>query len=215
MLTGGRYLTNLRQELLEERASLRLLKKSIKRRRKAHDDRHGRRTGDSVDLDLDEAALKTMGDAVRSFTKTFQEIERPFLEHGEDGIQQATRRRSRRRGQSSSPYYAHSAYQSPQADHEKRAHGSDDEPDDDKFWPQRVNYCNFTLRCRFAWLSRKSQAQMLFDQLSRLQTRRIARQVSGIGVAVHEYGEKMSDLEDALDRIEDRMHRIGKYIERH
>ncbi|KAK6442347.1 hypothetical protein LTR95_001423 [Oleoguttula sp. CCFEE 5521] len=125
------YLTNLRQELLEERASLRMLKKHTKQRRK-----HGREESSIYGIELDEQALKTMSDSVKTLIKRFQAVEAPFLEEGEEGIQQSGKRRSRRRSASRAPYYTHSAYASPEID--KQA--DSDHEDDDRFWPQRVRY---------------------------------------------------------------------------
>jgi hypothetical protein len=205
------YLTNLRQELLEERTSLRFLKKACKKRTKSRDSRYGRDVEDYLDLQLDAATIKTMTDAVRHMIKQFQALEKPFLEPGEEGIQQATNdsggnRRSRRRGDSSSPYYTHEAYRS--STYEKRARGphNDDHDDDgDVFWPQRVRYCDFTLHRRLQWLRRKGDAQRLFGDLSRMQTRRTARQVGGIALILNDFAGTMARLDESLGEIEDRL----------
>ena len=214
------YLTNLRQELLEERTSLKFLKKACKKRTKSRDSpRYGRDVQDYLDLQLDAATIKTMSDAVRHMIKQFQALEKPFLEPGEEGIQQATHgsssngnRRSRRRGDSGSPYYTHEAYRS--ASYEKRARGHpghedyDDDDDGDVFWPQRVRYCDFTLHRRFQWLRRKSSAQRLFEQLSRMQTRRTARQVGGIALMMNDFAGTMARMDGSLGEVEDRLQRV-------
>jgi hypothetical protein len=210
------YLTNLRQELLEERTSLKFLKKACKKRPKSRDSRYGRDVRDYLDLQLDAATIKTMSDAVRHMIKQFQVLEKPFLEPGEEGIQQATSssnsdRRSRRRGDSRSPYYTHSAYRSSSYE-KKRARGpSDNEDYDDQgdaFWPQRVRYCDFTLHRRFQWLRRKGSAQRLFEDLSRMQTRRTARQVGGIALMMNDFAGTMARMDDSLGGIEDRLQRV-------
>jgi hypothetical protein len=191
------HLTNLRQELLEERTSLKFLKKACNKRTKPRDSRHGRDVQDYLDLQLDAATIKTMADSVRHMIKQFHALEKPFLAPGEEGIQRAThnssssgnRRSSRRRGESGSPYYTHEAYRS--ASYEKRARGpnNEDQGDDDgeTFWPQRVRYCDFTVRTRFQWLRRKSKVQQLFDDLSRMHTRRAAVQVEYIALMVNDF----------------------------
>jgi hypothetical protein len=200
------YLTNLRQELLEERTSLKFLRKSCKQRQRARDRQHSKTVEDYLDLQLDGATIKTMSDAVRHMIKQFQDLEEPFLEPGETGIRQASSRRSRRRGDSASPYYTHEAYNSPS--YEKRACSANEDEDDDTFWPQRVKYCDFTLHRRLKWLRRKGKAQQLFEQLSRMQTRRTARQVGGIALLMNEFAGNMSRLDQSVAEIEDRVHRV-------
>ncbi|KAM0720617.1 hypothetical protein Q7P37_004754 [Cladosporium fusiforme] len=129
------YLTNLRQELLEERTSLKFLKKNSKRRQKSAGPRHSRDVEEYLDAALDSATIKTMSDAVRHFIKQFEELEKPFLEPGEEGIHHAVNRRSRRRGDSGSPYYTHEAYKNPS--YEKRGRSTADDGDAENFWPQR------------------------------------------------------------------------------
>jgi hypothetical protein len=201
------YLTNLRQELLEERTSLKFLRKSCKQRHRERDPRSGSRMVDEyIDLQLDGATIKTMSDAVRHMIRQFQELEKPFLEPGEEGIRQVGSRRSRRRGESSSPYYTHEAYNSPS--YEKRPRSANEDNDDDEFWPQRVRYCDFTLHRRLQWLRRKSKAQRLFEQLSRMQTRRTARQVGGIALMMNDFAGTISRLDQSVAEIEDRVHRV-------
>jgi hypothetical protein len=218
------YLTNLRTELLEERANLRVMKKNCKKHHKLLD-RGGR--GGRVDsgVELDEVSLKTMSDTIKQLIKRFKDVERPFLEKGEGGIDDDINpRKRRRRSQSVSPY-EHSAYNSPPEKAHVRSRyngghkgnrdsryaderGVDD--DEDAFWAQRTKYCNYTLWKRFAWLHKKSEAQNLFDMLSRVQTRRIARQVGGLSVLVHEYGSGNGEIEEMVRRIDERMsHFVG------
>jgi hypothetical protein len=143
-------------------------------------------------MELDEVTLKTMSDNIRHLIKRFRDLEQPFLEPGELGIGDAInhRKRSRRRNSSvSPPHYDHAAYSSPpekngrnraRSNHDRdKDERADDEVDEDNFWAQRTNYANFTLKRRLIWLKKKSEAQMLMDALSRVQIRRIARQVGG------------------------------------
>jgi hypothetical protein len=204
------YLTNLRQELLEERTSLKFLRKSCKQRQRERDPRNSKMVEEYIDLQLDAATIKTMSDAVRHMIKQFQALEKPFLEPGEEGIRQVGSRRSRRRGGSSSPYYTHEAYNSPSYEKrsEKRARSANEDEEDDAFWPQRVRYCDFTLHRRLKWLRRKGKAQQLFEQLSRMQTRRTARQVGGIALMMNDFAGTISRLDQSVAEIEDRVHRV-------
>ena len=212
------YLTNLRQELLEEKASLKILKKFAKHRRKGRIGDKGHETpalDEYLSIELDEVTIRTMSDSVRHLIRRFKEVEKPFLEPGEEGISDSmNHRRSRKRGQSGSPYYEHSAYGSPLEkggfDRRRSNHDRDrdKEDDDDAYWAQRVSYCKFTLGKRFQWLTRKSEAQQLFETLSRVQTRRIARQVGGIAVMMHENGNALFEAEDKIARIDERMSRF-------
>ena len=214
------YLTNLRTELLEERASIRQMRKQCKRYRK-----HLRRDSSDVLLEtgLDDASLKTMADTIKYLIKQFKDLEKPFLAEGSQGIgdyEKHERHRRRRRNESVSPYYEHSAYASPTDEKEDRArsrrrrsqqeqdNGDDDNDDAETFWAQRTQYKDFGLVCRFSWVKRKSQCQALFDTLSRVQIRRIARQVSGLSLLAYESGPRLERSEDVLRRIEDRLGNI-------
>lgn len=209
------YLTNLRTELLEEKASIRLMRKQCKKYR-------GRGADALLGPELDDQTLKTMGDTVKYLIKRFKALEKPFLVEGSEGIAdwEKHRRRRKTRDDSSSPYYEHAAYARGHAhdnSDRRKSRGSDlerrrgrsqhPEEDDDAetFWAERQQYKHFGLACRLAWLSRKSEAQDLFSTLSRVQIRRIARQVGGMTVAIHDHAMAQ---EQALRRIEDRMSNI-------
>lgn len=215
------YLTNIRTELLEERASIRTMRKQCKKYHK----QVRQNGGDTLlGMELDDATLKTMGDTVKYLMRQFQDIERPFLEPGSDGIanfDKHERQRRRRKNSSISPYYEHSAYASPTTEKgdrarsrtgsrgRRRAQQQEDEEDDaETYWAQRTQYRKFGFACRFAWLKKKSQAQDLFATLSRVQIRRIARQVGGLSMLVHQYGGATARTEEMLMRIEDKLSNI-------
>ncbi|KAK5121197.1 hypothetical protein LTR85_005681 [Meristemomyces frigidus] len=215
------YLTNLRQELLEERASLRVMRKNCKKHHRLVERGHRVDSG----VELDEVTLRTMSDVIKNLIKRFSEIERPFLEKGEQGIADATNhQRKRRRDDSGSPYYNHSAYASPtekggtrsKTDHDREArlpryandNDDNDDGDGDKYWAQRTRYADYSFWKRMQWLYKKGDAQTLFEQLSRVQTRRIARQIGAIAVVVHEYGSSSMDMEEMVRRIDERMSRF-------
>lgn len=209
------YLTNLRQELLEEKQSIRVMRKGTRNHHR-NCKRDGRE--DLLGMELDEVTLKTMGDTIKRLIKSFRELERPFLEDGEAGIDNAVNhRRSGRRRDSSSgpPRYSHGAYASPPEKRHSRSEydregnlvmEKDDE--DDAFWAQRTNYANFTLKRRMQWLNRKAKAQQMFEMLSRVQVRRTARQVGGMAICMHEYGQGTLELKDTIQRIDERVNRV-------
>lgn len=199
------YLTNLRQELLEERSSLRMLKRFQKSRRK------GNVEIPYMSCEMDEVTIKTMQDTIKHLIRQFNQVEKPFLEPGEKGIADAPRHRNRRRDQSTSPNYTHSAYGSPPEKgytrDRSRARDRDDD-DNDYYWAQRVQYANLNFKRRLQWLFRKGDAQRLFGTLSRLQTRRIARQVSGLAVVMHDYGGSVVRMEDNIRNMDERLGRV-------
>lgn len=224
-------LTNLRTELLEEKASIRIMRKQSKKWKKQVQAESG---NNLVGMELDEVTLKTMGDSVKWLIKRFKELERPFLVDGSEGIMEDEKRRNRRsaggrrRNSSVSPYYEHSAYApAPRHDEDRNGekngrsrsrarHRRDDDEDNyingddnaDIFWAQRIQYCDFTFAKRFLWLRRKAEAQSLYESLTRVQIRRTARQVGGMSYLMHEYGDKSCQAELRLRRIEERLGNI-------
>lgn len=193
-----------------------------------------------MDIGLDDVSLKTMADTIKRLIKQFQELERPFLAEGCEGIggyQRHERRSRRRRNESVSPYYEHSAYAAPPPPSPPKPRGSrarsredsrrrrrrkgqrdegDDENDDededddaDTFWAQRTQYKKFGIVCRYNWVQKKSQCQELFSTLSRVQIRRIARQVGGLSLLAYESGPRLERSEAMLTRIE---HRLGNIV---
>ena len=187
------YLTNLRTELLEEKASLKIMRKGMKKHQRMlrKEDR-----GSIMGMELDDVTLKTMGDSIRHLIRQFRDLEKPFLEPGEAGIGDATNHRTRARRRDSShspPHYDHAAYASPpektprprsraRTNHDRDQH-LDEETEEDAFWAQRTRYSKFTLRRRFQWLTRKAKAQELFEILTRVQVR-IFRKNMHLGVRV-------------------------------
>ncbi|KAK0278850.1 hypothetical protein LTR35_009115 [Friedmanniomyces endolithicus] len=216
------YLTNLRTELLEEQASLKVMKKNCRRHHRMLERGSVRRVDSGVELD--EVTLKTMGDSVRQLIKRFKGIERPFLEPGDPGIggeaQHQHRRKRRRDNSGSVSPYEHSAYASPPEKAHKRARGDGearlpryaDEPpvvdEEDPYWAVRTKYADYSFRKRMRWIVTKPAAQQLFEDLTRVQTRRIARQVAGLSVLVHEYGSTSVETGEVVRRIEERMSRF-------
>lgn len=175
--------------------------------------------GHYVGMELDDVSLKTMTDFLRQLSKKFKEIEGPFLAEGEAGLSDAKnhRKRARRRNSSlSPPHYDHAAYSSPPEKGSRRRstnrdvedHGDDKDADEDAFWAQRTHYSKFTLRKRLVWLRKKGDAQQIFESMMRLQTRRVARQVGGMALLMHEYGGGTIELNETVRRIDERVSRV-------
>ncbi|KAK3674191.1 hypothetical protein LTR78_006038 [Recurvomyces mirabilis] len=221
------YLTNLRTELLEERANLKVMKKNYRRHHKLIQ-QGGRGSRVDSGMELDDVTIKTMNDTIRYLIKRFKEIEKPFLEPGELGISGDTNpRKRRRRSRSESPY--DQSYNSPPEKAHGRGRYDDDvkdprmsryadergiDEDDDKYWAQRTQYAQYSFKKRMTWLYKKGDAQSLFEALTRVQTRRIARQVAGISCLVHEYGSSTLEMQDSVRRIDERMSRfVGFYLD--
>ncbi|EME46582.1 hypothetical protein DOTSEDRAFT_70555 [Dothistroma septosporum NZE10] len=205
------YLTNLRTELLEERASIRIMRKQCKKYHRLAKAEGGETL---LGIELDNVTLKTMDDTIKQLMKRFKELERPFLLPGTAGIDGWKDHKHRRRTSSVSPYYEHSAYASPPEKAARRQSGDDrgrpneELADDEAFWAQRTQYADFNFSRRFAWLTKKSEAQGLFESLSRVQIRRIARQVGGISTQMHAYGSSTLQTMEAVRRMDERMNRI-------
>ncbi|KAF2770251.1 hypothetical protein EJ03DRAFT_77564 [Teratosphaeria nubilosa] len=229
------YLTNLRQELLEERESLRIMRKHYRKHTRSM-----RQTGSSSrmvnSMELDDVTLKTMSDVLKHLIRKFETIERSFLEPGELGIRDLTKHRKRRRHDGSvSPYYEHSAYASPPEkgvrprdrsrtrdrerdrlprytndNHTSFADPAQEESDEDgeKYWAQRIDYANYSFKRRLIWLYKKPDAQQLMDNLERVQIRRMARQVGCISIMLHDYGGEGMQTREMVQRIDERVGRV-------
>ncbi|TKA33248.1 hypothetical protein B0A50_00801 [Salinomyces thailandicus] len=223
------YLTNLRTEILEERASLRAMRKLCKKHHRLVSLAGGVGRVDSG-VELDEVTLRTMGDVVKQLLRKFKELERPFLEDGEWGVagvegrEERRRRRRRREERSMSPSWNEKGgggdRSRSRTEHERggrrlsrygmeRYEDDDqDDPDGERFWAQRVRYADYGFGRRLRWLYKKPQAQQLFETLSRVQLRRMARQVGGLSVLVHEYGGSTLHVQEAVRRIDERVARV-------
>lgn len=221
-----RYLTTLRQELIEEKRSITLLRRHCRKRAKwrhQHPKSAGTGLGSFNGLELDDVALKTTGDLVRRLIRRFKEIEKPFLAEGEAGIQGEKRHGK----QMSASRYDHPSYGSPNRrsrrassdNRRRRTHeASDDydveeeeEEDDDRYWAQRVQYAGLSLSRRWRWIHCKPAAEDLFAKLSKVQIRRMSQQIAGMAILMHEHGNLTLDMDEQLNRIDARIDRLITY----
>ncbi|KAJ9629524.1 hypothetical protein H2203_001898 [Taxawa tesnikishii (nom. ined.)] len=213
------YLTNLRTELYEERASLRALRKHHQ-----HRQRRRRTEGNNPDglaerawrgPELDENAVRTMQDSVKHLIRKFKQIERPFLGQGGGGDYEEpppmTTRTKRRGGGGGGGVGEAAAVAAAAAARKGAARGyttAYDSDRDDWAYGNAPDYCNITLGKRFVWLRYRSSAIDLMQSLSRVQTRRIARQVGEVVVALHEYGNVFEDIDGDVQRLSARLNRV-------
>ena len=191
--------------------------------RNSHSHSHHGEDGTAVGIELDDVSLKTIGDTLRSLIKRFRDLERPFLEPGEPGINDSARahkrknsRRNRSRNTSSSPspWQGHGAYYPEKPSRRSRSKSEarkaiDDEVEEDAYWAQRCKYANFTLGRRLKWLTCKAKAQDLFATLSRVQIRRIALQVGGLAVWINQNGPGTLETRESIRRTDARVGRQG------
>lgn len=196
------YLSNLRIELYEERASLRQLRRH---NREFGHSSHGKAKGRSV-CRLDDVTLRSLTEVVRRLTKRFKKLEQPFLRQNDA----AGRRRPRESGY---PYARESGSWEDdikggrrEARRKSRHVDEDDDEDDDDI--SGNDYCDITPAKRFVWLRRRSEAISLTESLSRVQTRRIARQVGEVTVALYQYGAMIEDIRDDLEDVTGRLNRV-------
>ena len=201
---------------------MRKARKKFTRNSNSHSHTH-HGSNDTVGIELDDVSLKTIGDTLRSLIKRFRDLERPFLEPGEPGINDSARahkrkssRRNRSRNTSSSPspWQGHGAYYPEKPSRRSRSKSDarkaiDDEVEEDAYWAQRCKYANFTLGRRLKWLTCKAKAQDLFATLSRVQIRRIALQVGGLAVWINQNGPGTLETRESIRRIDERVGRQG------
>ncbi|KAI5367333.1 hypothetical protein Slin15195_G024600 [Septoria linicola] len=199
------YLTNIRTELLEERASIRLMRKQCKKYHK----QVRQDGGDSLlGMELDEATLKTMQDAIKYLIRRFQDIERPSLEPGGDGIaewEKHERQRRKRRNDSVSPYYEQLLMHRRPT---KKAAGPNQEPEVGEGAEVSKTRVTMMMPRHSGRKEENLKLRDLFATLGRVQIRRIARQVGGLSVLAHEYGAMTDRTESMLRRMEDRLTNI-------
>ena len=230
-------LSNIRQEMLEERASLRALRRHMRRRQEKEREGVGTygdrsKTGGLGSRDvfagpeLDEEVIRTLTDSLRHLIRRFSKIEAPFLEVGERSRRQdmavgttisrsrgKRRRRRSPRGDSVSPDRKADPYSS--FDDEKRmprrSRNVDVSGRDDPLHPSHdpgEMYCNVTLAKRIQWLRYRGAAMSLLQALSRLQTRRIARQVGEIATVMHDYSANFEEIRHNVAITVDKMNRV-------
>lgn len=197
------YLSTLRIELYEEKASLKRLRRH--NRGLTHSSTG---TRDRAGLRLDDATLRSLIDVLRRLTRRFKNLERPFLMEN-DAIG--------KRRPSGYPYGRESAnWETEMKDTRSRGRrGSerrnrrdvDDDEDEDQYWVSS-DYCDITFAKRSVCLKRRSEAMDLTESLSRVQTRRIARQVGEIAVSLHDYSVMIDDIRQDLEDLTGRLDRI-------
>lgn len=187
-------LSNLRVQLYEERQSLRNLRRHNKEWGK-------RRRSKGLPLPrLDDLTIRSMQDTLRHLARRFKALERPFLDR-----ESASGRRRYRKSFSPNPRDTWDSEKGLRSQEREWDRELDDEDDPRT---QGDVYCNITLGKRILWVRRRSDALAIIEAVSRLQTRRTARQVGEIAVALYEYGDTIEDMDESMQEIELRFAKI-------
>jgi len=206
-------LTTLRQELYEERNSLRALRRHLRSR----GGQHARDVFSGPELD--EVVIRTLQKSIKDLCRKFKGIERPFLAEREKERRGQTRRRSRTRRESwgdedGFEYYTGVGSRTDWNDEKGGGRGGRKrDRDQERDWDEEEDYsksiyCNMTLGRRIVWLRYRGDAMDLLASLARVQTRRIARQVGEIAVVLHEYGDVFAEMRHNISLTESRMNRV-------
>lgn len=209
------YLGRLRIELWEEKASLRRLRQ--------HNKDFSRTQHGTVkeQLKIDDYTLQNMQDVIERLTTRFKTLEEPFLElpHQPHKILKKrhriddtyTRESGWEDDHKQSKQSIQSIIPSPQSTRED-LNDNDDETDEndcdrDSLWSGN-DYCNITISKRFAWLKHRPEAVKLTESLTRVQTRRIARQVGEISLALYQYSNTVQGVKHQIESINVELGRI-------
>jgi hypothetical protein len=188
------YLSNLRVQLYEERQSLRNLRRHNKEWGKR------RRTKGLPLPRLDDLTIRSMQDTLRHLSRRFKTLERPFLDQNS-----VPGRRRYRKSFSPNPRDTWDSEKGLRS-HERDLDKDLDDEDDPR--TQGDVFCNITVGKRILWVRQRSDALAIMEAVSRLQTRRTARQVGEIAVALYEYGDTIEGLDEGMQEIEARFSKI-------
>lgn len=75
----------------------------------------------------------------------------------------------------------------------------------------RTHYAPMDFRHRYIWLRSKADFLALADQVSRIQTRRIAFDMNSAVTSIHNMEKRLTDLDDRLWDVEE--HLMGERLE--
>lgn len=185
-------LGNLKAGLYEERRNLRRTLRWQRRRRRSTSGRRGEKDPQRTtrEDELGDQTTIIMRDTIRHLLQRFRALERPFL--ADDA---AEKRKKARRGE---------------IDHEDwDTDGQafiDPESGESSYLRNEYRYCG--LRERWYWLHRKSTAMDMLTTLSRLQTRRIAKDISDMHMTVAHMERDWRHLDDRMWTLENRLSRV-------
>jgi hypothetical protein len=214
------YLSNLKQELLEERRHLRKVgrrMKSDRRGRSGSDPGGGKRrhSGGRAYFERDEQAERSRGErdnlrllrtTVRDMIRTFRALEYPFLKPEFQNTDSAHWSTNTPTLSEKHPSYSHP---SPHA-------SSYPFPDDEELEAQGLGHSNRLgheyrtcgFRERWLWLRRKQDIVGMSELLSRLEVRRVAHEVGRVMMMVGDIGRDIEDVRNGVGMLEGRLGRI-------
>ncbi|EKG18490.1 hypothetical protein MPH_04292 [Macrophomina phaseolina MS6] len=184
-------LGNLKQGLYEERAHLRKVRRWQRRRgsfqggpRSGPDaDKHEKWFGhgylDMKDMHDDDQSTRVLREAIRNMIRDFRYLEQPFLR---DDVESRYRDPHVRNGEGYAP------------------------SDDEEYY--KTEYRTTGIRERWLWLNRKGSVVDMMAQLSRLETRRIAKEVGEACLIVRGMERDFQVMDDRIWNLEQRMTRV-------
>ncbi|KAI9699524.1 MAG: hypothetical protein M1820_007155 [Bogoriella megaspora] len=208
------FLGNLKQALYEERAHLRLVKKSF-------------RTSEHYD----EGGFKVLSDTVKHMIRDFKHLERPFLvpdraayrtwwgyEEPDDlsregAVRGDVRYDPGRHERGSRKRRSRSSY----SREEGGRHGYNGNIDRDKARTRHIreeddyyatDYCKIGLMHRYIWLKNRSQVLALLEAITRIQTRRIAKQMCEVAIAVQNVERRGRQADESIGNMQERLSRV-------
>ncbi|KAI9807230.1 MAG: hypothetical protein M1825_005948 [Sarcosagium campestre] len=177
--TLGKAPTELRDVLATLRIELYEEKEHLRKARRHH------ATSGSVQANLDIGSLRVLNNTIKDLLREFKRLERPFLIEslgGGGGSSSGRRRRHATTDADSEPKVA------------------------DDVVPQGYYRCD--LAHRLVWLRSKNEVMDIGQRLERLQTRRIAREVTQSQMAIYEILRSVRGLDDGFAAIQDRLRRV-------
>ncbi|KAI9661183.1 MAG: hypothetical protein M1821_009510 [Bathelium mastoideum] len=207
------FLGNLKQALYEERAHLKAVRKT------------------SRNLEIyDEGGFKVLADTIKHLIRDFKQLERPFLVsdqdayrtwwgfedpedpreeesgiRGGDGRSQrgGKRRRRSRNGYGTREGGGHTYAGNSNAEKARSRRGHTHE--DDYY---ATDYCKIGPVQRYIWLKERSKVVAMLEAITRLQTRRMAKQVCELSITLADMERRGRQSEDAMLNMEQRLNRV-------
>ncbi|KAF2236701.1 hypothetical protein EV356DRAFT_497568 [Viridothelium virens] len=207
------YLGNLKQALYEERAHLRAVRRKTR----------------GIEL-YDEGGFKVLADAVKHMIRDFKRLERPFLvedsvayrtwwgyedpndfrgekEEGIRGGDGRSRKGSRKR-RSRSSYdtrdgggHAYAGNPDGEKGRNRRGH-----PHEDDYYA--TDYRKIGLVQRYIWLKERSKVVEMLESVTRIQTRRMAKQVCELSILMADMERRGRQSNETMLNMEERLSRV-------
>ncbi|MBE7180161.1 MAG: hypothetical protein INR71_02960 [Terriglobus roseus] len=183
-------LGNLKSGLYEER---RYLRRAVRRKRRRSASIRREKGGDREwkEETTGDRTLFILRDTIKHMLKRFRDLERPFLPPGSEQRRRTTKRLD----------------QEDEAWDTEGPRGYEMEVEDSSYGDES-GYRKCGLRERWYWLKNKSDVQNMLGALSRVQTRRIAKETGEMSLAIMHMERDWRHLDERLWAIENRLSRV-------